>query len=154
MRALVARVNKADVFVGEDLYASIPKGIALFVNIEKNDDDSVLEEMAEKVMNLRIFEGENEKLNYSIKDKNYAVLCIPNFTLLASVKKGRRPSFEEAASKENACLLFNNFFILLTARSTNVRKAAFGEHMNINLTCDGPVNIIIDIKKQAITHKT
>jgi D-tyrosyl-tRNA(Tyr) deacylase len=151
MRALIVRVNKAEVYVGQELCASIAKGIALFAGIEQGDDDTVLEEMAEKICTLRIFEEEKGKLNYSVKEKNYSILGIPNFTLCANTKKGRRPSFENALPKEAAYKLFENFLTLLAAREITVKKAVFGEHMDINLACDGPVNIIIDIaKRQAL----
>lgn len=145
----MVRVNKAEVFVEEKLFSSINNGIALFIGLEQSDDDAVLNEMAEKVVNLRIFENENAKLTYSLKDKNYAVLCIPNFTLCADVNKGRRPSFDNALPREQADRLFENFTALLDARTNNVKKAAFGQHMRINLDCDGPVNIIIEITKKS-----
>lgn len=148
MRALIVRVNKAEVFVAGELYASIAKGIALFVAMQNGDDDAVLEEMAQKVVHLRIFEEDKEKLNYSVADKNYSILCVPNFTLCANTKKGRRPSFEEAISKIQAQQLFENFIALLKARALDIKGAAFGEHMHINLDCDGPVNIIIDLAKK------
>ncbi|MDP2923240.1 MAG: D-aminoacyl-tRNA deacylase [Candidatus Omnitrophota bacterium] len=130
---------------GDKIFSAISKGIALFVCMEQDDEDSILEEMAEKVTNIRIFEDSNNKLNYSIKEKKYQILCIPNFTLCANTKKGRRPSFEGAVLKEKAGLLFANFITLLRARGIEVKTGAFGEHMDIKLDFDGPVNIIIDI---------
>ena len=147
MKALVVRVNRAEVLVADEVFSSIEKGIALFVGIEKDDDDSLLENMAEKIVNLRIFENEEGKLDYSVKDKNYPILCISNFTLSAHTEKGRRPSFEKAMPKGEANKLFENFILLLKARGIDIQTGAFGEHMDIRLDLDGPVNIILEMER-------
>jgi D-tyrosyl-tRNA(Tyr) deacylase len=145
MKVLVIRINKGEVSVRGKVVSSVSRGVAVFVGIEKGDNDSILEEMAEKITNLRIFENEQEKLNYSLKDTNYQILCISNFTLCANTNKGRRPSFEEAMPKEEANKFFDNFVLLLKARKIDVKTGIFGEYMDINLDFDGPVNIIIEI---------
>jgi D-tyrosyl-tRNA(Tyr) deacylase len=145
MKALVVRVNKAKVCLGDKAVSSIGKGIALFVGIANGDNALTLNEMAEKVANLRIFENETGKLNYSVREKSYQILCVPNFTLCANTAKGRRPSFEEALSKEEANKLFEDFILLLKARQLDVNSGVFGEYMDIELDLDGPVNIILEI---------
>ena len=124
--------------------ASIDKGIVLFVGFSKSDDENTISDMAQKVVNLRVFEDENNKLMYSVKDKNYKILCIPNFTLYANTKKGRRPSFEDVLGKEKASILFDNFILLLKASGVFVESGKFGEHMEILLNLDGPVNIVLE----------
>ncbi|MCM8823628.1 MAG: D-aminoacyl-tRNA deacylase [Candidatus Omnitrophica bacterium] len=143
MKALVIRVNKANVKVKERVIASIGKGIVIFLGLEKEDTSNTIIEMAEKIVNLRIFENEENKLTYSIKDIDESILCIPNFTLCANIDKGRRPSFERAMSKEEAKKYFENFIMVLKSKGVNVEKGEFGEHMDIILEIDGPVNIIL-----------
>lgn len=143
MKVLVVRVSGGRVSVEGKVVSSIDKGLAIFVGIEKEDSNAELVAMAEKIVNLRIFENEKGKMNYSLKDKNYQILCISNFTLCANTNKGRRPSFEGAASPDRAKLLFEDFIKILQAGGVRVEKGVFGEKMNIDLQLDGPVNIIL-----------
>jgi len=138
------RTKEASVSVKSEVIASIDKGIVLFVGFSNSDDENTISNMAQKVVNLRVFEDENNKLMYSVKDKNYKILCIPNFTLYANIKKGRRPSFEDVLGKEKASILFDNFILLLKASGVVVESGKFGEHMEILLNLDGPVNIILE----------
>ncbi|MCK4810320.1 MAG: D-tyrosyl-tRNA(Tyr) deacylase [Candidatus Omnitrophica bacterium] len=144
MKILVTRVHQAEVAVGGRTVSSIKKGIAVFVGLEKGDDYPVLSEMAEKVVNLRIFENKQGKFHYSLKDKNYQIMCISNFTLCANTKKGRRPSFEEATPLERANKLFDGFILELKSKGVDARTGVFGEHMDIALDLDGPVNIVLE----------
>jgi D-tyrosyl-tRNA(Tyr) deacylase len=143
MRIILVRVNKATVLCKEEVVSSIGRGLVIFVGIEKDDTYSIFEEMANKVVNLRVFENEEGKLAYSLKDKSYQLLCISNFTLCANTKKGRRPSFEKAMSKDKADSFFEDFILLLKAKGVQVKKGVFGEKMRIDLELDGPVNIIL-----------
>ncbi|MDD4955372.1 MAG: D-aminoacyl-tRNA deacylase [Candidatus Omnitrophica bacterium] len=147
MKTIALRVSKANLVIPEESRqaAAIGNGIVVFVGIEKNDNDTTMENMAEKITNCRIFEDENKKLNYSVKDKNYEILCVPNFTLCANINKGRRPSIENAMPQDLACKLFENLIILLRARGIPVSSGEFGKTMSINTECAGPVNIIIEI---------
>lgn len=147
MKGLIVRVSKAEVLINSKVISSIGRGLALFVGIEKNDAPTELVSVAEKVANLRIFEDENGKMQYSVTDKNYPILCISNFTLCANTKKGRRPSFEESMSPENANKLFNDLVLLLKSKNLDVKTGSFGQHMDIRLELDGPVNITIDSNK-------
>ena len=101
--------------------------------------------MAQKVVNLRVFSDAQGKMNYSVKDKNYKILCISNFTLCANTDKGRRPSFEKAMPKDAANKPFEDFITLLRAREIEVKQGVFGEHMDIRLDLDGPVNIMVTV---------
>ncbi|UCG35017.1 MAG: D-tyrosyl-tRNA(Tyr) deacylase [Candidatus Omnitrophota bacterium] len=147
MKALVVRVNKGKVLAERETLSSIEKGIALFAGIEKGDSPANLEEIAQKVVNLRIFENEEGKMHFSVKDKNYQILCISNFTLCANTDKGRRPSFEKSMPKEAADKMFADFLLLLRSRNLDVKGGVFGAHMDIQLELDGPVNIILESKK-------
>ncbi|MEM7816977.1 MAG: D-aminoacyl-tRNA deacylase [Candidatus Aenigmatarchaeota archaeon] len=145
MKALVVKIKKGEVYLKEKIVSAINKGIAVFVGIEKNDNNFILNEMAEKISNLRIFEDESGKLNYSVKEKKYEVLCISNFTLCANLEKGRRPSFEKAMPKEEANKIFSDFILLLKGKGLEVKTGVFGEYMDIRLQLDGPVNIFLEI---------
>ena len=147
MKVLVVRLHKGSVSVGGKVVSSIGKGIALFAGMEKKDIHHDLVVMAEKIVNLRIFENEEGKLNFSVKDKNYQILCISNFTLCANTDKGRRPSFDNSMPKDEANRLFEDFVLLLGAKGIDVQAGVFGEHMDINLELDGPVNIILESRE-------
>lgn len=145
MKAVILRINEGRVFVKEKEVACIDKGLAVFLGIENKDKEEDLKKMADKIVNLRIFEDEDKKLKYSLKDKNYSLLCIPNFSLCASVEKGRRPSFEKAKPKEEARIFFEKFISLLKKEGIKVESGIFAEFMRIDLKLDGPLNIIIEI---------
>ncbi len=147
MKALAVRVSKGQVLVGGKVVSSIARGIALFAAIEKGDTASSLEEIAQKVVNLRIFENEEGKMDHSVRDKSYQILCISNFTLCANTDKGRRPSFEKSMPKDEADKMFEDFLLLLRSREIDVKGGVFGAHMDIELDFDGPVNIILESKK-------
>ena len=148
MNALVSRVTKAQISVNGEVVSSIERGLAVFVAIEKTDSHAELEGIAAKIVNLRIFEDEQGKMNHSVKDKNYQILAVSNFTLCASTAKGRRPSFEQSMPKQEANKLFEDFLLLLRGRGIEVACGVFGEHMDISLTMDGPVNIILNAKAE------
>jgi len=144
MKILVTRVDKAEVFLEKKSLSTIKKGLAIFVSLEKGDNGGKLGEMAEKVINLRIFENQEGKMDYSLKDKNYELLCISNFTLAADTSKGRRPSFENALDPQEANKLFTDFVSILKLKGVATQIGAFGEHMDINLALNGPVNILLE----------
>ena len=147
MRALVTRISKGKIVVEGKVISSVEKGIALFVGLEEGDSNSSLVSMADKVVNLRIFEDERGKMHYCVKDKNYQILCISNFTLCANTNKGRRPSFESSMAPDAANKLFADFVLVLQSKQIDVKTGTFGAHMDIRLEMDGPVNIILDSHK-------
>ena len=144
MKVLVVRVHKGEVFIKGKRLSAIDKGLAIFVSLEKGDSSAKLDEMAERVINLRIFQNQEGKVHYSLKDKSYELLCISNFTLSANTSKGRRPSFEDALGPEEANKLFIDFVSILESKGVAVASGAFGEHMDIDLALDGPVNILLE----------
>jgi D-tyrosyl-tRNA(Tyr) deacylase len=147
MKAVLLRVARAALSITDESkdLVSIGMGVVLFVGIDKRDNDTTLESLAEKIVNFRIFDDENGKLNHSLKDKNYEILCVPNFTLCANINKGRRPSFENVMPQAQARKLFENLIILLKARMLAVKSGEFGKTMLVDTECAGPVNIIIEI---------
>jgi len=147
MKVLVVRIHKGRVLVGGEEFSSTGKGIAVFVGLDKNDCDSTALSMVDRVVNLRIFEDESGKMEYSAKDKNYQILCIPNFTLCANTSKGRRPSFENSKSRQDAKDCYNRFVMVLKSKGVDTRNGEFGKHMDIDLELDGPVNIFLDSKE-------
>ncbi|MCK4912639.1 MAG: D-tyrosyl-tRNA(Tyr) deacylase [Candidatus Omnitrophica bacterium] len=144
MKVLITRVHKGEVFLGSKRLSAIKNGLAVFVGFEKGDNSGKLDDMAERVINLRIFENQEGKMDYSLKDKNYELLCISNFTLTADASKGRRPSFESALNPQEANKLFDGFVSILKAKGVTTQVGAFGKHMDINLALDGPVNILLE----------
>lgn len=148
MKVLVARVNSVSVTVEQATISSIGKGLALFVAIEKEDSDSALSTMAERVASLRVFEDERGKMHYSVKDKGYEIMCISNFTLCANTDKGRRPSFEDSMEPDTAGKLFDDFVLILRSKGIDVKAGRFKAHMDIGLELDGPVNIVLNTKEK------
>lgn len=146
MKIFVTRIKKGEIRVDGELKASTPKGLAAFIGFENSDTDSNLLLAAQKIAQLRIFEDETGRMAYSAQDKNYPVLCIPNFTLCASTQKGRRPSFDKAMPPERAEKMFDKLILLLQNSLEKVAQGCFKAHMEINLVLDGPVNINLDLK--------
>jgi D-tyrosyl-tRNA(Tyr) deacylase len=145
MKILINRINKGKVKVAKEVIASINKGLAVFVGIEAEDTESNLIAAVKKFIDMRLFEDGSGKLSQSVKEKNYEILCIPNFTLCASTEKGRRPSFEQAMKPKEAKKLFDKFLNLLHNELGDIQSGIFGAHMNIILELDGPVNIVLEI---------
>ncbi len=146
MKALVVRVHRGELKVEDDVISSIGSGIAVFVGIEKDDTTEQMVKMAEKVVNMRIFENESGKMNFSVKDKNYDIMCIPNFTLCANTEGGRRPSFDHALAPAQAEGMYDDFIGFLKSYGVEVKGGVFGAHMDIQLDLNGPVNIILQAK--------
>ena len=144
MKVLVVRVHKGEVSIEAKRLSAIGRGLAIFVSLEKGDSGVKLDEMADRVVNLRVFENQEAKMHYSLKDRGYELLCISNFTLLANTSKGRRPCFENALGPQEASKLFTDFISILKSKGVTVQTGAFGKHMDINLALDGPVNILLE----------
>ena len=143
MKVLITKVSSAKVSVKGKEVSSIGKGLIVFAGLEKGDTLKVLEDMASKIVGLRVFEGDNNKMSLSLKDKKYQLLCISNFTLCANILKGRRPSFEGAMPKDKAGKYFKDFVKFLKAKDISVEEGTFGEMMDISLEMTGPVNITL-----------
>ena len=145
MRAVIQRVNEASVIVEGKKIASIGKGIVILLGIEKKDTSKELTKMVNKCLNLRIFEDSEGKMNESVLDRNYDVLVVPNFTVASRIKKGRRPSFDNAMEPERAMHMFNQFIGSIQEMGVNVSSGQFGAHMYVALVNDGPVTFIIEV---------
>ena len=126
------------------LVGQIKEGLLVFVGIEQEDELEDMEFIVDKVVNLRIFEDAQGKLNLSAKDKSLEVMSIPNFTLAGSLRKGRRPSFEDAADKEKGRKFFDLFCAWIRKAGLICVSGVFGASMAIEAGNYGPVNIIID----------
>lgn len=147
MIAVVQRVTKASVEIAETLYSSIQQGLLVFLGIAQNDTQEDLEWLVKKIIQMRIFADKEGKMNLSVKDIGGDVLLVSQFTLLASTKKGNRPSFTEAAHPEVAIPLYEKAIQMLTQElGKDVATGKFGANMQIQLQNDGPVTIIIDSK--------
>ena len=147
MRILLQRVNYASVKVDGEVKGEIEKGVLLFVGITHNDTEKDAAYLAEKIANLRIFEDDDEKLNLSVKDIGGAVLSVSQFTLYGDCRKGRRPSFTEAARPDAANALYEQFNAYLEAEGVLVQTGRFQTHMLVELTNDGPVTVLLDSRK-------
>lgn len=145
MKVIVQRAVDASVKVNEKIVGSIPKGIVLLVGFTDGDNEETIKKMASKIINLRIFEDDNGKMNLALKDVNGQILSISQFTLYATLD-GRRPSFTKALNYNAAKDLYEVFNNELKKYDIIVETGIFGEDMKVNFTNDGPVTIIIDSK--------
>ena len=145
MKVIVQRAVDASVKVNEKIVGSIPKGIVLLVGFTAGDNEETIKKMASKIINLRIFEDDNGKMNLALKDVNGQILSISQFTLYATLD-GRRPSFTKALNYNDAKDLYEVFNNELKKYDIIVETGIFGEDMKVNFTNDGPVTIIIDSK--------
>ena len=144
MRVILQRVKYASVTVDNQLINKIDEGFLLLVGVKVNEKKEDVEKIARKITGLRIFEDENHKLNRALKDVNGEILSISQFTLYADLKKGNRPSFVDAAGREEAIKFYEYFNELLKMNGINVKTGVFGADMKIELLNDGPVTIILD----------
>lgn len=144
MRLVVQKVSQSSVKIEGEIVGSIDKGYMVLVGITNGDDELLVEKMVDKLVNLRIFEDENDKLNLSLLDVGGSVLSISQFTLYANCKKGRRPSFIDAAKPDISSPLYDFFNKKLEEKGINVERGVFGAMMEVSLINDGPVTIILD----------
>jgi D-aminoacyl-tRNA deacylase len=145
MRALVQRVTEASVTSEGELSGRIGAGLCVLVGVTHEDDDVVAEKMAGKLWNLRIFEDENGTMNRSAADDNKAVLVVSQFTLYGDARKGRRPSFVDAARPEHAEPIIQTLINALQAMGAKVETGRFRTDMQVSLVNDGPVTMMIDV---------
>ena len=147
MRAVVQRVASSNVKVDGNIVGSIGKGLNVLIGISKSDTLEDLKYIRDKVINLRIFEDEKEKMNLSLLDVKGELLIISQFTLYGDCRKGRRPNFMEAKGGEEAKELYEEFLSLLKESNLKVETGEFGADMKVEINNDGPVTIILDSSK-------
>ncbi|RBP35832.1 D-aminoacyl-tRNA deacylase [Garciella nitratireducens] len=148
MRAVIQRVNFSNVQINNVEIGKINKGLLVFLGIKDNDTEKDVLYLADKIVNLRIFEDQGGKMNLSLKDINGEILVISQFTLYGDCKKGRRPNFMKAAKPEQANLFYERFIEEMKKIGIRTQTGRFQSHMMVNLQNDGPVTILIDSEKQ------
>jgi len=144
MRILIQRVSNASVTVDGQVVSKIGKGLLILLGIGHGDGEQQATFLAEKVANLRIFEDEQGKTNLSVLDVKGEAIVVSQFTLYADARKGRRPSFTDAALPEVAAPLVNRFVELLKSHGVPTQTGKFGEHMEVEIHNDGPVTIWLE----------
>lgn len=147
MRAVVQRVTKANVTVEENIIGSIGNGLLVFLGVGEDDDEKDLNYLVDKVVGLRIFEDENDKMNLSLLEVGGELLVISQFTLYGDARKGKRPSFSLAAKPEIANRYYEEFVQKTKELGIKTETGSFGAKMDVKLTNSGPVTILLDSKK-------
>jgi D-tyrosyl-tRNA(Tyr) deacylase len=147
MRAVVQRVSGASVSVGDRTVGAIDRGILVYLGVALGDTEADASFLADKAANLRIFEDGEGKMNRSVVEEGGSALVISQFTLLADARKGRRPSYSDAAPPEAANVLYERFVELLRGLVGRVETGVFQAEMRVRYTNEGPVTILLDSKK-------
>lgn len=144
MKALVQRVKQASVSIENELYSSINSGLLVFLGVEKSDGKENAEKLADKILKLRIFEDENDKMNLSVSDKKGEMLVVSQFTLCGDCKKGTRPSFDNSAPLDIAENLYEYFVSCVRNSGLKIETGKFRAHMDVKLVNDGPVTFLLE----------
>ena len=147
MRALVQRVKKGSVTIDGKVNGAIEQGLVILLGVTHTDTEKDADFVADKCVDLRIFEDENGKMNKSLEEIGGSILLISQFTLYAATRKGRRPSFDAAARPEVAEPLYEYFIQRLRSRGIPVETGIFGADMQVEIHNDGPVTILLDSQK-------
>jgi D-tyrosyl-tRNA(Tyr) deacylase len=147
MRAVIQRVTYAKVIVDGQITGQIQKGLMVLIGMQLSDDEKVMEYMLNKIINMRIFEDNNDKMNLSLLDVEGQLLIVPNFTLYGDGRKGNRPSYSSASTPETARLQFEQFVRM--AKNTNIviQTGKFQADMKVELVNDGPITLLLDSDK-------
>ena len=144
MKIVVQRVLQADVSVDRKICGKINKGYLVLIGIGHEDTQQDCIRLADKLVNLRIFSDENDKINLSLKDVNGEILIVSQFTLYADCRKGNRPNFVQAAKPDKAEILYNYFVNYCKTKVQVVQTGIFGADMKVSLVNDGPFTVILD----------
>jgi D-tyrosyl-tRNA(Tyr) deacylase len=147
LRAVLQRVSAARVDVGGTTVGSVERGLLIYLGVARGDNEADASWLADKAANLRIFEDGDGIMNRSVVDEGGSVLVVSQFTLLADARKGRRPSYSEAAAPEVARPLYEGFVERLRAFVPSVETGVFQAEMKVAYTNDGPITILLDSKK-------
>lgn len=149
MRILVQRVKSSKVVVEDSDISQIGKGLLLFVGVGRDDNQEDADYLAKKVMNLRIFEDEQGKMNLNVQQVSGQILSVSQFTLYANTRKGNRPGFDQSAAPAIAEEYWRKFNNMLRENGIEVQEGVFGAHMAVELLNDGPVTIWLDSKDRS-----
>ena len=144
MIAVIQRVLDAKVQINNSEERSITYGLVIFLGVHKDDVEKDVTYLADKIIGLRIFNDQNNKMNHSLLDINGSVLIISQFTLCGDIRKGRRPNFLSAANPSKGRSMYNNFIQRFKQKDLNVVNGEFGAHMDVSLVNNGPVTFVID----------
>lgn len=147
MKVVIQRSKNSKVTIDEKINGEIEKGFVILTSFTNGDTKETVNKMVDKIINLRIFEDENEKMNLSLLDINGSVLNISQFTLYANCKNGRRPSFTETLNPIDASELYDYMNELLRSLNIHTETGIFGADMKVEILNDGPVTIILDSKE-------
>ena len=147
MRVVIQRVRKASVTVDNQITGSIGFGLVILIGVAREDSENDVQWIADKCINLRIFENEEGKFHYSLLDTGGEILAISQFTLLGDCRKGRRPSFTHAAEPKKAQQLYERFVDILKEKKIKIETGVFAARMSVEIHNDGPVTLILDSKK-------
>jgi D-tyrosyl-tRNA(Tyr) deacylase len=149
MRVLIQRVKKASVTINNEVYSLIDNGLLLFIGICDEDNGEDIEWLTKKISNLRIFDDENGVMNKSVMDIDGEILAVSQFTLMASTKKGNRPSYIKAAKPDISVPLYEQFCAEMEiAVNKPIKRGVFGADMKVGLLNDGPVTIFMNSKNK------
>ena len=144
MIAVIQRVLDAKVQINNSEERSIANGLVILLGVHKDDVEKDVTYLADKIIGLRIFNDQHNKMNHSLLDINGSVLIISQFTLCGDIRKGRRPNFLSAANPSKGRSLYNNFIQRFKQKDLNVVNGEFGAHMDVSLVNNGPVTFVID----------
>lgn len=145
MRMLVTKVNQASLYVDDELISNINKGYIVYLGIKETDDSNLVKKAVRKLMNLRIYHDENDKINLKLDKETMEILVVSQFTLYGDVTNNNRPSFSSAATPLLALRLYEEFVKSLKDNGYSVKTGVFGAHMKIDATYVGPFNLIYEI---------
>ncbi len=148
MRAVIQRVLHARVEVTGQIVGSIEKGLLVYFGVEKSDVESDADYLADKILGLRVFEDEQGKMNLSLVQVKGSLLVVSQFTLLGDCRRGKRPSFDQAAGPQEASRLYDYFVCLCQNHQIPVQTGVFREMMQVHSVNDGPVTILLDSQKK------
>ncbi|MGN8645617.1 D-aminoacyl-tRNA deacylase [Gracilibacillus sp. HCP3S3_G5_1] len=148
MKLLLQRAKKASVTVNDEVVGRIENGYVALVGVSHEDKEADVDYLVNKTIHLRVFEDENKKMNLSLKDIEGSVLSISQFTLYGDARKGRRPNFMQAAKPEHAEKLYELYNQKLREEGIHVETGQFGAEMNVSLTNNGPVTMIIESERK------
>jgi len=147
MRAVIQRVTTANVTVADRKVGSIGRGLLVLLGVSKTDTPAAADYMVEKLLGLRVFEDEQDKMNLSVREVHGAVLLVSQFTLFGDVRRGKRPSFDDAARPEQARELYEYLVGKIREQGIECSTGEFQAMMQVSLVNDGPVTILIDSEK-------